>query len=184
MTSSTENTQRKRKHGRPHSPRVPTYFFVGRQDHPPYAWAYDDDEMRASNIMWIVEEVIDDEDLEEVYLGEIASGSNSGGARTTGVKRAEGRKRRKGLSGGIIDLTISDSDEQGDHTSSVLDVRLRIKPSWSNPARSVGSPAISCSSASTFTAGPHSGQHTPIIRHRPIAAAVDGKRVPELRVYS
>jgi len=181
MTSPAKNIQRERKHGQPHSPRVPTYFFVGRQDLPPYAWAYGDNEMRASNIMWIIQEVIDDKDLEEVYLREIDFGSKSRGARTTRAKRGTGRKRRKGLSGGIIDLSISETDEEEDHTNNVLDVRPRLKSSLSNPARSVGSPAISCSNSSAFTAGPRSNQHIPVIRHRPIANAVDGKSVPELR---
>ena len=130
--------------------------------------------------MWIIDEVIDDNNLEEVYLGEIASDCKSRGARTTRAERVD-RKRRKGLGGGIIDLSISDTDEEEEHTSNVLDVRPRLKSSLSNPARSVGSPAISCSNSSAFTAGPRSNQHIPVIRHRPIANAVDGKSVPELR---
>jgi len=131
--------------------------------------------------MWIIDGVIDDQDLEEVYLREIDFGSQSRGARTTRAKRGAGRKRRKGLSGGIIDLSISDADEEEDHTSDVLDFRPRLKSSLSNPARSVGSPAISCSNSYTFITGPRSDQHAPIMRPHPIAAAVDGKSVPELR---
>lgn len=123
--------QRKRKRERFHPPRAPTYFFIGRQDHPPYAWAYDDDEMRTSNIMWIIEEVIDDKDLEKVYLEEIAS-AKARGARMSRGEVKGGRKRRKGLAGGIIDLSISDSNGDEDHADSVLDVRSQLKSSLSN----------------------------------------------------
>lgn len=171
--------QRKRKHERFHPPRAPTYFFIGRQCHPPYAWAYDDDEMRTSNIMWIIEEVIDHKDLEKVYLEEIAS-AKSRGARMTREEVKGGRKRRKGLAGGIIDLSISDSGGDKDHTASVLDVRPQSKSSLSNPERSVDLPTNSSTNSSFFTARPRSCQQIPTKRPFPITA-VDRKMVPELR---
>ena len=67
-------TKIKRSHTQnrePSSNASPSHFFVGRQREPPYAWAYDDDEMRKSNITWLVEEVIDADELERNYLEEI-----------------------------------------------------------------------------------------------------------------
>jgi hypothetical protein len=179
MTGPTKNIQRKRKHERIHLPRAPTYFFIGRPDHPPYAWAYDDDEMRTSNIMWIIDDVIDDKNLDRVYFEEIAS-AKSRGARMSRGEMMGGRKRRKGLSGGIIDLSISDDDEDEDHTGSVPDVRPQSKLSLLNPERSVDLPTISSTNSSISTARPRSCQHTPTKRPFPITA-VDGKMVPELR---
>jgi hypothetical protein len=171
--------QRKRKYEQPHPHRPPTYFFIGRQRHPPYAWAYADDEMRASNIMWIIEEVIDDKDLEKVYLEEIAS-AKSRGARMTRGGLGVGRKRRKGIGCGVIDLSISDAGEDEDHTDLVGSGRTPSKFSQSDPGRSVGSASTSSINSSTFTPEPHSSQYTPTKRPNPIAA-VDGKTVPELR---
>ena len=178
-SSSMTTIQRKRKHEQSHPPRAPTYFFIGRQRHPPYAWAYDDNEMRASNIMWIVDRVIDDEDLEKVYLEEIAF-TKSRGAKMPRREVKGGRKRRKGLSGGIIDLSISDSGEDEDHMDVVGNGRRESKFSQTNTGRSVESPSTSSINSSTSIPQPTSSQHTPTKR-RPSISAVEFKRSPELR---
>jgi hypothetical protein len=178
-SSSMTTIQRKRNHQLFQAPRPPTYFFIGRRCHPPYAWAYDDDEMRASNIMWIIEDIIDDKNLDRVYFEEIAS-AKSRGARMSRGEVKGGGKRRKGMSGGIIDLSISNSDGDKDYTGSVLDVRPQLKSSLLNPERSVDLPTIASTNSSISTARPRSCQHTPTKRPFPITA-VDGKTVPELR---
>jgi hypothetical protein len=178
-SSSMTTIQRKRKHERFQPPRAPNYFFIGRQDHPPYAWAYDDDEMRASNIMWIIEDIIDDKNLDRVYFEEIAS-AKARGARMSRGEVMGGRKRRKGLAGGIIDLSISNSGGDEDYTGSVLDVRPQLKSSLSNPERSVDLPTIFSTNSSISTARPRSRQHMPTKRPFMITA-VDGKTVLELR---
>jgi hypothetical protein len=129
--------------------------------------------------MWIIDDVIDDKNLDRVYFEEIAS-AKSRGARMTREEVKGGRKRRKGLSGGIIDLSISDSDGDEDYTGSVLDVRPQLKSSLSNPERSIDLPTISSTNSSISTARPRSCQHTPTKRPFPITA-VDGNRVQELR---
>jgi hypothetical protein len=91
-----------------------------------------------------------------------------------------GGKRRKGMSGGIIDLSISNSDGDKDYTGSVLDVRPQLKSSLLNPERSVDLPTIASTNSSISTARPRSCQHTPTERPFPITA-VDGNRVQELR---
>jgi len=178
MTKTTQTRKHKAQHERPH-PRDPTHFFVGRQRHPPYAWAYDDDEMRASNIMWIIDKVINDADLEKVYLEEITL-AKSRGARVPRREMKGGGKRRKGLGGGIIDLSISDASEDEDHMDLVDSGRRESKFSLSNTGRSVESSSTSSISSSTFTSGPYSSQHTPT-KKRTSIAAVEVKRSPELR---
>jgi hypothetical protein len=129
--------------------------------------------------MWIVEEVIDDKDLEEVYFGEIASKFKSREARMSRGEVMGGRKRRKGFSGEIIDLSISDSDEGDGYTDRVVNGRRQSKSSRSNPQIWVGSPSTSITS-STFTTGPHPSRHTPTKRPF-LISAVEVKRAPELR---
>jgi hypothetical protein len=129
--------------------------------------------------MWIIEDIIDDKDLDRVYFEEIASESQSRGARMTrGVKG--GRKRRKGLSGGVIDLSIFDSGEDEDHMDLVGSGPRQSKFSQSNTGRSVESPSTSSINSSTFIPQPHSSQHTSTNRRLAISA-VEVKRVPELR---
>jgi hypothetical protein len=180
MTHSSQHTTKQKRKQQSHPPRDPSYFFIGRQPHPPYAWAYDDDEMRASNIMWITEEVIDDKDLEKVYFREIASEFKWRRARMPMRETEQGRKRRKGLSGGIIDLSISDSGEDGGDTGLVGNGRRQSISSHPNPERSVQSPSTSSINSSTFTRQPQSSQPTPTKR-RLAVSAVNKKRVPELR---
>ena len=129
--------------------------------------------------MWIIEEVIDDKDLEEVYFQEIAF-AKSRGARVPRREVKGGRKGRKGLAGGIIDLSISDASEDEDHMDLVDSGRRESKFSQSNTGRSVESPSTTSIKSSTFTSGPDSSQHTPTER-RPSISAVEVKRSPELR---
>jgi hypothetical protein len=130
--------------------------------------------------MWIIEDIIDDKNLEKAYFEEIASRFKSRGARMTREEVKGGRKRRKGLAGGIVDLSISDSGGDNKYTVSVLDVRPQLKSSLPNPERCVDLPTISSTSSSISTARPRSCQHTPTKRPFPITT-VDGKMVPELR---
>jgi len=129
--------------------------------------------------MWITEEVIDDKDLEKMYFEEIAS-VKSRGARMTRDNVNRGRKRRKGLNGGIIDLSISDAGEDEDQMDPVDSGRTTSKLSQSDPGRSVGSPSVSSTNSSTFIPQPHSSQHNPTKRRLAISA-VEVKSVPELR---
>ena len=129
--------------------------------------------------MWITEEVIDDKDLEEVYFQEITS-AKSRGARVPRRDVKGGRKRRKGSSGGIIDLSISDNGEDEDHMDLVDSGRRESKFSLSNTGRSVESPSTSSIQSSTSILQHHSSQHIPTKRRLAISA-VEVKRSPELR---
>lgn len=88
-------------------PSQPTHFFVGRPHNPPYAWSYDD-EMRASNILWLTEEVVDGKKLDIVYSEEIVSMSVGMVSRKAGKRNA---RKRKIEDDEIIDLTGSDEDD-------------------------------------------------------------------------
>jgi hypothetical protein len=75
--------------------------------------------------MWIIDDVIDDKNLDRAYFEEIAS-VKSRGARMTREEVMRGGKRRKRLAGGIIDLSISDSDGDKDYTGPVTTIEIII----------------------------------------------------------
>jgi hypothetical protein len=110
MTNWTAHTKKRKREPRHRATQSPSHFFIGRQRDPPYVWAYDEDEMRASNMMWLVEEVIDGKELEKVYFEETMDLSRGLGV---GRKKRRGNQRRV-LDGGIIDMSISDGDEDDD----------------------------------------------------------------------
>jgi hypothetical protein len=91
----------------------PTHFFIGRPKDSPYAWSYDDDTMRASNILWLTEEVVDGKELDKVYLEEIIRISVSKVARRVRERERKGKvKKRRVGDDEIVDLTVSGSDEE------------------------------------------------------------------------
>jgi len=164
LPSSIPMTKIKRSHTQNQktaSDPSPSHFFVGRQRDPPYAWAYDDDEMRKSNIMWLVEEIIDADELERMYLEEIKLSFMS---RVIGVERRDVDrtrvKKRKGNDGGIIDMSVSDDDQVGDVGDGAMIATdgsgsLSIPLPFTHPRRSAGKhstpSSLSAYSATTAT---------------------------------
>jgi hypothetical protein len=124
MAHLTAQAKKRKREARLVAFQAPSFFFIGRQRDPPYAWAYDDDEMRASYMMWLVEEVIDGRELERVYLEENITLSK--GLRM-GKKQRGGMNRRQELDGGIIDMTLSDGNE--DDADGTLLMRIESQPS-------------------------------------------------------
>jgi len=129
-------------------PSHPTHFFVGRPYDPPYAWSYGD-EMKTSNLLWLTEEAIDEKELEMIYSNEMVSMSvKKISRRPREGERKERMRKRKIVDDEIIDLTVSDDDEDlmkkepttptnlsrqrsrpGLIVSDGFDYRKRIKPS-------------------------------------------------------
>lgn len=63
-----------RKGSRPKPiPAGPSHFFVGRLDAPPYAWSYAE-ELTQSNLIWLMEDVIQSDEFDRMYLAEVESG--------------------------------------------------------------------------------------------------------------
>ena len=68
--------------------------------------------MRASNILWLTEEVVDGKELEKVYSDEIVSMSVKKISRKEREReRKEEMRKRKIVDHEIVDLTVSDDDE-------------------------------------------------------------------------
>lgn len=53
-----------------HTTALPTYFFIGRETAPPYAWNQDEDLLH-SNLVWLIEDTIDAGKFERLYLKEM-----------------------------------------------------------------------------------------------------------------
>jgi hypothetical protein len=85
----------------PHT--IPPHFFIGRSRDPPYAWSYADDDMRPSNLLWLMEDVIDAIVLENLYLDELGNGRD-------GMRML----KRQRLDDEIIDLTLDDDVSEVD----------------------------------------------------------------------